>query len=222
MLTSINQFEVPYLDRHAGITRGELGFRVSDDMWTYRENGFVILKNFIPPHLLTDLENESSRFDLFLYRPLLEFLRDVLGDDVGLERSDEGLPTYHQEESKQPDSINSWCLSVYFAVTPSEGIQLIPKSHRIGVIKRSVYERENPKEIDKFFDKEIKERRFARTKYQGQPGDIVVLNPRLVRRSLGPVIFAHYSGLRERDDLPSRRQHRELGSWYFLPPGEEE
>lgn len=145
---------VPYLDRKQGVDEQKL----STEQKFWRENGYLILSNFIPEELVDaylDLRKRANVMvdawgtatpymffeeikDLCLYKPLTDMMRLLVGDELGMHFNIPAFQStqrgWHQDDYLNPPDVYSWYAAVWFAVGdihPDCGpFQYVPGSHK--------------------------------------------------------------------------------------------
>lgn len=154
-----NDDSVPYLDR-AEVYMPAL----SEPHKKWREDGVMILPNFLPDNLIERycslrekldnpngwntpipyMHHEEIR-DIALYPPLMLVLKDLIGDDMGLHLNLTGWVSternWHQDGYLNPEFVGSWYVAVWMAlddIHPDSGpFEFVPGSHRWGMMTRS-------------------------------------------------------------------------------------
>lgn len=229
-------------------------------------NGAVVLKNFLPDELIKSysdlrqkLEDKGQRGgwkcdcpylyydqikDICLYRPLMDVMKKVIGDDMGLHLNLTGWISternWHQDDYLNPEFINSWYAAVWMAlddIHPDSGpFEYIPGSHRWPLTRRghlfyrlTKEEQEHPDWpsrtqdfVSEAFEEEIQKRGIPAVKFLAKKGDVLIWHGRLAHRgtvarvpgTARKALISHYSALCKRHDMPSRKQWK-TGGFYF-------
>jgi hypothetical protein len=193
----------------------------------------------------TPYMTEPTLLNLFMYTPLTEVLRELLGEPAGLHLNLTGWISterdWHQDTYLNPSFVGDFYTAVWMAlddVSPDAGpFEYIPRSHKWGVITREmVLDRLTPMEkmdpdwpkftesiVTPSWKAEI-ERRNANVKsFMAKKGDVLIWHSKIVHRGSAPkipgttrkAVISHLSGLNHRADMPNKRQHPN-GGWYFV------
>jgi SAM-dependent methyltransferase len=151
--------DLPPLDR-----RGVALERLTPEQRSWRENGYVILKDFIPNDLVDRYCAVRERLDstggwpspapyldipeirdLCLYGKLSDMLEHLLGEPMGLHLNLTGWVSteraWHQDDYLNPPAVNSHYAAVWTAlddIKPDSGpFEFVPGSHRWPFIRQS-------------------------------------------------------------------------------------
>jgi len=143
---------VPYLDRE---TIDESALTPAQAEW--RRDGVVCLRKFIPDAVTEPYTRRRAALgkpigwfmetpymhipemrDLALYPPLMEKMKEVIGEDMMLHLCLSAWMTsrrgWHQDDYLNPDFVNTWYAAVWIAlddINPDSGLfEYIPGSHR--------------------------------------------------------------------------------------------
>lgn len=239
----------------------------------WRDFGVVELHKFIPENLIQAycnrwvLDNldprkvERPRFSGFpeetaymtrpevrnlgLYPPLMEILRRLIGDDMGMHLNLTGWKStqrnWHQDDYLNPPFIYCWYAAVWIAlddISPDAGpFEYVPGSHRWPLTRRDKLFKFIPEEMQKdprwpaltqeevseAFEKKIAETGIVPVKFIPKRGDVLIWHGRLAHRGTVPndpnllrkAFISHYSALSKRVDMPKRAEHTP-GCWYFV------
>lgn len=133
---------------------------MTKDQRTWRDQGYLILPNYIPHRLVDEYVRVRTSHgeyhtpipymqvpqirDLCLYPPLMRKLRELIGDRMGLHLNLTGWVSternWHQDDYLNPPNINGWYLAVWFAldtIHPDSGpFEYVPGSHKWDLIRR--------------------------------------------------------------------------------------
>ncbi|TBR20499.1 methyltransferase domain-containing protein, partial [bacterium] len=148
--------EVPE-DRLPPLDRKDVsGAALTADQRAWREQGYLVLRGFIPPEVREPYRRLRERLrspggwrcptpymhfkelrDLGCYGPLADKLRELLSEDMGMHLNLTGWVSternWHQDDYLNPPFINSWYAAVWFAldtVSPECGpFEFVPGSH---------------------------------------------------------------------------------------------
>jgi hypothetical protein len=215
---------LPLLDRQS-INEATL----DADQKAWRRDGVLTLRNFMPPDLVdaystrraasagpagwlmgSPYEHIPEMRDLCLYPPLLEKLRNLIGEDMLLHLCLTGWIStereWHQDEYLSPDFVHSWYTAVWIAldtISPDCGpFEYVPGSHRWPLINgekvRSFLTEEEkrqtapgggkdwPKVAERFvtpaYDYEIEQSGAKVVPFLAEKGDVLIWHGRLVHR----------------------------------------
>lgn len=243
----------PPLDRE--IAPGPL----SEYQLQWRTDGYVVLENFISDALIdaycdrfkgdnadhigrgygigTPYMKIQQIKDLCLYAPLMEILRDLIGDDMGMHLNLTGWKSternWHQDDYLNPPFVNGHYAAVWFAldnIRPDSGpFEFVPGSHvvlpacRGELVKAALPESERgpdwpraaEKILDELYEKEIRGRTMRVHTWRGRKGDVLIWHPWLLHRgskptnpdAIRPAIITHYSALSHRHDMAVREMY---------------
>lgn len=109
--------------------------QLTDIQKNWRDNGFVILENFLSDELIERYSKLREKFphaggwscptpymyyreirDICLYSPLMEVMKSLIGDDMGLHLNLTGWVSttrdWHQDDYLNPPFVNSWYTAV--------------------------------------------------------------------------------------------------------------
>jgi Phytanoyl-CoA dioxygenase (PhyH) len=243
--------EVPYLDKQ-DIDESKL----TPEQLQWRRKGFIILENLIPQTLNDAYCNLRQQFrthdgklnpwgwhchvpymyykeirDICLYPPLMEVMRNLFGESVGLHLNLTGWIStqrdWHQDDYLTPDHVLGHYCAVWMAlddIHPDAGpFQYVPGSNRWPAVRRhKVFEHLTPEEqskpswpfdtqevVAKAYEDEILRRDAEVKSFLGKKNDVLIWHSRLLHR--GPVpnnpqlmrkaIISHYSPLSNRTDM---------------------
>ncbi|MBI3549118.1 MAG: phytanoyl-CoA dioxygenase family protein [Elusimicrobia bacterium] len=186
--------------------------------------------------------------DLCLHPPLMDALRELIGEPVGLHLNLTGWISterdFHQDTYLNPAFVGTHYAAVWMAledIHPDSGpFQFVPGSHRWPAIRRHlVFQYLTPDEQDhpawpsrtqgwvaSACREEIARRRAKIETYLPKRGDALVWHSNLIHRGSPPrvpgttrrALIAHYSALSKRPDMPIRRKHAN-GEPYFYFEG---
>lgn len=219
----------------------------------WRRDGVLILPQFLPGKLMdaysqvratlnevggwpsaTPYLNVPTLRDLALYPPLMEQMRELIGEQMMLWLCLTGWVStergWHQDDYLNPPTVNSWYAAVWMAldeINPDSGpFEYVPGSHRWPLLRGDkVRARMSPFEAIKSdwpsaserfvvpaIDAEIRRREARIEKFFARRGDVLIWHGRLVHRGSKPNIpgmprkslITHYSGINHRSDLPHR------------------
>ncbi|GFE68442.1 phytanoyl-CoA dioxygenase family protein [Chroococcus sp. FPU101] len=147
-----NESLLPALD-HSNCDETQL----TDIQKSWRKNGLVILERFLPNNLIEKYSQLRSKFphsdgwscptpymyykeirDICLYPPLMETMKSLIGDEMGLHLNLTGWVSttrdWHQDDYLNPPFVNSWYAAVWMAlddIHPDSGpFEYVPGSHR--------------------------------------------------------------------------------------------
>lgn len=155
--TALDQERRPWLDRPMGWMRARM---LSSRHRAWRENGYVILKNFLPDDLIDAYCRLRAAYDnprgwgpvayvhhdeikdVCLYKPLVDVLEGLLGDRVILHLNLTGWVSsernWHQDDYLNPPAVRGSYLAVWMAlddIHPDCGpFEYVPGSHRWRVL----------------------------------------------------------------------------------------
>jgi len=251
--------ELPWLDKgKVDLSRLSLQNR----MW--RDFGYMFLRGFLPDNLIenyrrirdplqspggwgmgTPYMHFNEIKDICLYFPLMQILKELIGDDMGLHLNLTGYVSternWHQDTYLNEPCVKTWYLAVWMAledIDPVSGpFEFIPGSHIWPCLSREkvkallpIEERDTPhwpkhaeKILNSVFEEEIKRRVVKPVKFIAKKGDVLIWHSRLAHRGSEPLVpgtprralISHYSALSHRNDMPRRKQHYN-GGWYFV------
>lgn len=160
-------WEECYLDLALSNPNGEPEYRkLLEQQKHWRESGYVVLKNFIPPALsdaycaaYESANGKGSRMgygigtpymtvkeirDLCLYAPLVDFLGDIIGEPMGMNLNLTNWisteRTFHQDDYLNPEFVNGHYLAAWVAlddIHPDSGVfEFVPGSHKWPVMRQ--------------------------------------------------------------------------------------
>ena len=137
---------------------------LTDEQRFWRENGYLILRNFIPEDVVDAycrVREKVSSFggwddetpymeikeirDLCLHGPLAKTLHELIGEEMVMNLNLTGWKTtqrdWHQDDYLNPDEVRGRYVACWFAldsITPDSGpFQFVPGSHKWPHVKRS-------------------------------------------------------------------------------------
>lgn len=164
--------EKPPLDRAGRFVDVVLSYEPNKAEW--RDNGFLVLKNFVPRSLIDAYtaryqadNGENARIgyasntpymsvpeikDLCLYGPLTEVLRSLVGEEVGMSLNLTNWASternWHQDDYLNPHHVNGHYLAVWIAlddIHPDSGpFEFVPGSHKWPVMRQSLVKAQIP------------------------------------------------------------------------------
>ena len=148
--------------------------RLTPDQKTWRDEGCLILRGFIPPEVIdpycrlreklgqpggwrtaTPYMHYPEIRDLGCYGPLTDKLKELISQDMGMHLNLTGWVSternWHQDDYLNPPFINSWYTAVWFAldkISADAGpFEYVPGSHKWRALRgQKVLERLTPKE----------------------------------------------------------------------------
>lgn len=187
--------------------------------------------------------------DICLYRPLMQILKALIGEDCGLHLNLTGWVSterdFHQDSFLNPSFVGTHYAAVWMAlddIHPDSGpFQYVPGSHRWPIIRRDkvfryLTEQERLDEgwpthtqkwiADACMDEIVKRNAPVYT-YTPKKGDVLIWHSNLIHRGSPAnrpgmerkALIAHYSALSRRPDMPDVRRH-DNGEHYFYFPRE--
>jgi hypothetical protein len=221
----------------------------------WRREGVAILPRFLPealmdayaerraalnlpggwPYPTPYLEIPEMR-DLALYPPLMDKLRELIGEPMLLHLCLTGWVSterdWHQDDYLNPSFVNSWYAAVWMAlddIHPDSGpFEYIPGSHRWPVMRgakvrahmpwRQAMQNSWPTVSESFvvpaIEAEVERRGVGVQRFIAKRGDVLIWHGRLMHRGSRPnqagmlrkSLICHYSGINHRRDLPTRAQ----------------
>ena len=137
---------------------------LTDQQKHWRENGYLILRNFIPEDVVDAYCRVRERIsadggwddetpymeireirDLCLHKPLVDTLNSLIGEEMVMNLNLTGWKTtqrdWHQDDYLNPDEVRGRYVACWFAldtITPDSGpFQFVPGSHQWPHIKKS-------------------------------------------------------------------------------------
>jgi len=137
---------------------------LNDQQKHWRENGYLILRNFIPEDVVDAYCRIRERLssdggwddetpymeikeirDLCLHKPLVDTLHSLIGEEMVMNLNLTGWKTtqrdWHQDDYLNPDEVRGRYVACWFAldtITPDSGpFQFVPGSHKWPHIKKS-------------------------------------------------------------------------------------
>lgn len=237
----INELELPYLDR----VDDSIDFTLlSNDQKEFRELGFKIIKGFIPNNLIDealteiktgkvkgphDYQFSNDLKSLILYQPLYQEVSEYIGDEVGVHECDIGAHSeqtlWHQDEHYNPKGLASWGMGVFICLedmTSSQStVEFAVSSHRFGPQKiiETGKDHLSPQELDKKFQKTLKDTHLTTEEFLGKKGDVLLMHRDLFHRRVEKIkeplrLLCQYSALSMRKDLD--RYEYLTGGWYYI------
>lgn len=263
--------DTPWLDRR--LVRSPDDKELTPEQFQWMTEGVVTLKKFLPEELMNAYTYARQKHlgggpmektgwykggwtdptpylrvpemkDIALYKPLMDIMKSLLGDDMGLHLCLTGYTSterrWHQDDYLNPPFVKSRYAAVWMAledVSPDAGpFQYVPGSHNWPTIRREkVWNNMSPEEAaspgwptisqDWVADacaEEIAKRGVGVVSYIPKRGDVLIWHGKLVHQGSKAnnkelerrALIAHYSTLTARIDMPHRKQHPN-GSWYF-------
>lgn len=229
----------------------------------WRDSGYVILENFVPEELIEKYCRLRSKFlnpggwscptpymyykeirDICLYAPLMEVMKSLIGDDMGLHLNLTGWVSttrdWHQDDYLNPPFVNSWYAAVWMAlddIHPDSGpFEFVPGSHKWPLLRRElVWNYMDQEETLKpdwpaisekicvpAFEDYIQRTDSKIEQFLGKKGDVLIWHGRLAHRGTLPknpelqrkALIAHYSAISKREDMPNRAKWN--NQWYFI------
>lgn len=214
------------------------------DQRHWRENGYLILRNFIPPGLVdaycrvrekvsapggwddeTPYMDVPEICDLCLYRPLVDKLAALIGEEMVMNLNLTGWKTtqrdWHQDDYLNPDDVRGRYAACWFAldtITPDSGpFQFVPGTHKWPHIKKSKILNFVPEDVREtrtwpihservltpFFEETIAREQLEKFEFTAEKGDVLIWHARLLHRGtvaknpdrLRKAIITHYTAL---------------------------
>jgi len=257
---SARDLSLPPLDQ-VDIDEAEL----DGDQLEWRRNGVIIKEKFLPVELIDRYVSLRERIreprgwgcptpythfpeirDICLYPPLLDLMKKLVGEDMGLHLNLTGWVTtgrhWHQDDYLNPPYVNSWYAAVWMAlddISPDCGpFEYVPgsnwwpltRSHKVKLwmdpADREKVNWPNISEgmVSDIWDQEIAKRGAATKRFVAKRGDLLIWHGRLLHRGseakvpgmIRKSLIGHYSGLNHRPDLPNIEMHN--GRPYFHLP----
>ena len=183
---------------------------------------------------------------LCLYRPLMELLKKLIGEEMGMHLNLTGWVSternWHQDDYLSPHYINSWYAAVWFALDKiqrnSGPFQFVPGSHRWPVLRgdrvrlylkpnertNQLWPRFSERLTNDIIENKIREENHKVEHFLGEKGDILIWHARLFHRGSVPekpgiirkAIITHYSGISHRLDMPKVAYYKNGSSYFFL------
>lgn len=150
--------QVPYLDR-SGVNES----RLTAEQRAWRQNGFVILKNFIPHDIIDRYMDVRSKWpdlggwacptpymhipeikELGLYAPFMNVMESLIGESMMMHLNLTGWIStereWHQDDYLNPPFVNSYYAAAWFAldtIHPDCGpFEFVPGSHRWPLLRQ--------------------------------------------------------------------------------------
>ncbi len=249
---------LPWLDRHDCDESS-----LSEVQLDWRRNGYVILNEFIPNKLIDQYCELRSKLtnpggwscptpymyykeirDICLYAPLMDVMKALIGDDMGLHLNLTGWVSttrnWHQDDYLNPPFVNSWYAAAWIAldtIHPDSGpFEFVPSSHKWPLLRRElVWNFMNHEETLKpdwptisekvcvpAFEDYILRTNSKVEQFLGNKGDVLIWHGRLAHRGTSPknsqlqrkALIAHYSAISKREDMPYREKWK--NKWYFI------
>ncbi len=247
---------------------------MTKSLWDWHQDGVLYLPNFLPEDLIDQYcwawhnQNGAGKFapekirmggwpydtpylhvpelrKLCLYPPLMDAMKDLIGDEMGLHLNLTGWVTtardFHQDSYLNPEFVGSRYAAVWMALgdisEDSGPFQFIPGSHRWPVIRQhKLFQFLTPEQkadpawpattqewVADICLEEARKRKAEVQTYTPKKGDVLIWHSQLVHRgspALKPgyprkACIAHYSALSARSDMPRRAQD-ENGKWFFV------
>jgi len=226
---------------------------LSPAQMAWRRDGVLILPRFLPDKFIdaysqvraalgapggwpsaTPYLDVPTLRDLALYPPLMEQIRELIGEQMMLWLCLTGWVStergWHQDDYLNPPTVNSWYAAVWMAlddIDPDSGpFEYVRGSHRWPLLRGDkVRARMSPFEAIKSdwpsvserfvvpaVDAEITRRNARIEQFIAHRGDVLIWHGRLVHRGSKPNVpgmprkslITHYSGINHRSDLPHR------------------
>jgi hypothetical protein len=242
---------LPLLDQH-GIDESKL----TADQLSWRRNGFLIKEGFIPDKLIKAYSKVRERVqnpkgwgcpvpymhhpeirDICLYAPLLDLMKSLIGEDMGLHLNLTGWVTtgrhWHQDDYLNPPYVNSWYCAAWIAlddIHPDCGpFELVvgsnwwplTRSHKVKMWMdprdrdRTDWPNVSEGMVSDILDAEVKKRGAEVKQFVAKKGDLLLWHGRLLHRGsiarqpgmIRKSLIAHYSGINHRPDLPDLAYH---------------
>lgn len=214
------------------------------DQKHWRENGYLILRNFIPNDLIDAYcrvretvsapggwDDETPYMavpeirDLCLYKPLVDKLTSLIGEEMVINLNLTGWKTtqrdWHQDDYLNPDEVRGRYVACWFAldtITPDSGpFQFVPGTHKWPHIKKSkilnfvpeavrqmrTWPIHSERVLTPFFEEAIARENLEKIDFTAEKGDVLIWHARLLHRGtvaknpdrLRKAIITHYTAL---------------------------
>jgi SAM-dependent methyltransferase len=218
--------------------------RLTEPQRHWREHGYLILRNFIPEEIVDAYCRVRERVqadggwddetpymdvreirDLCLYKPLVDTLQSLIGEEMVMNLNLTGWKTtqrdWHQDDYLNPDEVRGRYVACWFAldtITPDSGpFQFVPGSHKWPHIKKSKILNFVPEEVRQtrtwpihservltpFFEEKIAQENLEKVDFTAEKGDVLIWHARLLHRGtvaknpdrLRKAIISHYTAL---------------------------
>lgn len=245
---------LPPLDRVHLDCVDDLGLHQYQKQWV--KEGVVHLKSFIPESLMDRYSALRERLkkpggwscpvpymfydeikDISLHSGLMEVLRNLFGENMGLHLNLTGWIStereWHQDDYLNPDYLLAHYAAVWIAledVNPDSGpFEYVPGSHHWPLLRRdkvaahlelgATATADWPSRAEKFVTPaciaEIERRQAQVVPFLGKRGDVLIWHGRLLHQGSKPKIpgtprralICHYSALSKRKDMPNSMRY---------------
>lgn len=229
------------------------------DQRSWRGNGYVILRNFLPHDLIDAycaVREKNGAWahpnpylwvpeirDLCLYRPLLDKLASLIGEELAMHLNLTGWVSternWHQDDYLNPPILNGHYAAVWMAldtIHPDSGpFEFIPGSHKWPVLRGSKVRRLLPfrqrfrrdwpsltqEAVSTLAQEEILERGATVHQFIANKGDVLIWHSCLLHRGSEPevkgmprkALITHYASIKHALHFPAIKKHGD--GWYF-------